>query len=60
MIKIGLEQHYKELEECKHILDEIKKTADTNGAYCPYNKTYPCQANVVHEIRKILSSKIEK
>lgn len=58
--KIPIKQHYVEIKECREILRELKRTVDTDGCYCPYNKVYPHQAEVVHEIREILRQKIEK
>lgn len=57
--KIQVHQYLTEIKEIKHILKELERTAETNGCYCPYNKVYPCQARVVHQIREILREKIE-
>ena len=58
-MEIGVSQHLRELKECQQILRNLTKTVDTDGCYCPYNKVYPHQAKVVHEIREILKEKIE-
>lgn len=58
--KMAIKEHYKELKECQKILRELKRSADTNGTYNPYNIVYPYQAKIVHQIREILRQKIEE
>ena len=58
--KISVDVHLDDIKDIQTILRELKKTVETDGAYCPYNKTYPCQARVVHQIRRILHDEIER
>jgi len=57
--KIAIDCHYDDLKESIQILRKLKKTVDSDGTYCPFNKTYPHQADVAHRIRQILREEIE-
>lgn len=59
MEKIPVSQHLEELRESRSILKKLEQTTETDGCFCPFNKTYPHQAEVVHEVREILRTKIE-
>lgn len=52
-------EHLEEIKEIRKILLELRRTVDTDGCYCPYNKVYSRQAKVVHEIREKLREEIE-
>lgn len=58
--KISISEHLEEIREIQKIMRELKRTIETDGSYCPYNKVYPWQAEVVHEVRQILHDKIER
>lgn len=57
---IEILEHLEEIKEIQAILLELKRTADTCGDHCPYNKVYPHQAKIVYKIREILREEIEK
>ena len=59
-MKIEISEHLEDIKEIRKIMRELKRTVDTNGTYCPYNKVYPWQAQVVRDIREILREKIER
>jgi len=60
MSEISISQHLEEIKETKRILRELERTVETNGCYCPFNKTYPWQAKVIHEVTEILRNKLVK
>lgn len=58
--KIPISRHLEDIREIERIMRELKRTVETDGTYCSYNKVYPWQAEVVHEVRQILHDKIER
>lgn len=58
--RLAVMEHCQEIVECMEILDELSKTAESYGEYCPYNLTFPYQRDVVHEVREILRKKVEE